>query len=487
VGNLLNGADIVAPGAVTGSVTVMAGQIGAGSDMTFGSPLGLLSIPGWTGPGVLTAPNAATIMSRGDFGADVNLTGADARGNSVNVFYCLGSLDGAELTLAGGAGTVMANSWNTGSLTAVQATTVMIRGNMGANVTMTGQNAAGISLNMLYAIGNVTGSVVDLAGAAGSIIANSWTTGSLNATQASTVMIRGDMGVNVTLTGQNTLGISLNMLYAMGNVTGSAVDLAGAAGVIYAGSWTGGSIQAQYVNSLVTIRGGFSADVNLTGVNAAGNSLTLLSAAGTVSSDSIALAGAAGTIIATQWAAGEFTAQNVLTFMSRGDLTGNVTLTGQNRLGTSVNVFYVLGEMVDGQLRTRGGIGSAIIGSMRDSGIYACVLDGVAGMPGAGATAGEYFAQPLEGMQTPAIRTLMISRAAGVFANSVVSAPSMGTVILRGVATDNEDAPFGLVTDTGITMLIRYRDGAAPSMARSLDASLIDTLPAEDDFQVVVL
>jgi len=184
---------------------------------------------------------------------------------------------------------------------------------------------------------------------------------------------------------------------------------------------------------------------------------------------------------------GQFTAQNVGMFMSRGDFTGNVTLTGQNRAGSSVNVLYVLGEMNGGLVRTRGGIGTAMIGSMRDSGVYACVLDGVAGMPGAGATAGEYFAAPPAGMQAPTIRMLMISRAAGVFANSVVAGPSMGTVILRGVATDNGDAAFGLVADTGITMLTRYRDGAAPSTARNVDAGLVDTLPAEDDFQVAVL
>ena len=424
VGDLLNGADIAAPGAVTGSVTVMAGQIGANSNMTFGSPLGLLSIPGWAGPGTLTAPSAGTIMSRGDFGADVNLTGAGATGNSVNVFYCLGSLDGADLTFAGAAGTIMGNAWTVGSLTALRAATVMIRGNMGANVTMTGQNTAGTSLNMFY---------------------------------------------------------------AMGDVAGSVVNLAGAAGVIYARSWTGGSIQALYVGSLLTTRGAFGADVNLTGANAAGNSLNLLSSAGAVNSASIVLAGGAGSIIAPAWAVGQFTARNVSMFMSRGDFTGNVNLTGQNRAGSSLNVFYVMGEMNGGLVRTRGGIGTAMIGSMQNSGVYACVLDGVAGMSGAGATAAEYFAAPLAGMQTPAIRMLMISRAAGVFANSVVAGPSMGTVILRGVATDNGDAAFGLVADTGITMLTRYRDGAAPSTARNVVAGLVDTLPAEDDFQVAVL
>ncbi|HOD84509.1 MAG TPA: phosphatidylinositol-specific phospholipase C domain-containing protein, partial [Phycisphaerae bacterium] len=165
-------------------------------------------------PDTLTAPWASTIVSRGDFGADVNLTGAGATGNSVNVFYCLGSLDGADLAFAGAAGTIMGNAWTVGSLTALRAATVMIRGNMGANVTMTGQNTAGTSLNMLY---------------------------------------------------------------AMGDVAGSVLNLAGAAGVIYAGSWTGGSIQALYIGSLLTTRGAFSADVNLTGANAAGNSLNLLS------------------------------------------------------------------------------------------------------------------------------------------------------------------------------------------------------------------
>ncbi|HOD83007.1 MAG TPA: hypothetical protein PKG77_16435, partial [Phycisphaerae bacterium] len=362
--------------------------------------------------------------------------------------------------------------------------------NLSGTVTIGPATSATATTMLLFA--NVADANIQSAMPISTFLASSWLDSdaapdTLTAPWAGTIMCRGDFAADVNLTGADARGNSVNVFYAMGDVVGSVLNLAAAAGVIYARSWTGGSIQALYVGSLLTTRGAFGADVNLTGANAAGNSLNLLSSAGTVSSASIVLAGGAGSIIAPAWAVGQFTAQNVSMFMSRGDFTGNVTLTGQNRAGSSLNVLYVMGEMNAGLVRTRGGIGTAMIGSMRDSGVYACVLDGVAGMPGAGVTAAEYFAAPLAGMQTPAIRMLMISRAAGVFANSVVAGPSMGTVILRGVATDNGDAAFGLVADTGITMLTRYRDGAAPSTARNVVAGLTDTLPAEDDFTVQIL
>ena len=365
----------------------------------------------------------------------------------------LGNVADAEIRSAMPISTFLASRWldtdaTADALTAPWAGTIMVRGDLQADVSLTAADARGNSVSVLYVLGSLSGSDVTLAGGAGTVIANSWTAGSFNATRASTVMIRGDMGANLTLSGQNAAGNSLNLLYATGAVTGSAVNLAGSAGTLYAGSWTGGSIRATHVGSLLTTRGAFSAELDLTGANAAGHSLNVLSSAGAVTSASISLAGGAGSILAPTWSAGQFTAQHVGLFMSRGDFTGKLTLTGQNRAGSSLNVFYVLGEMAGGLVRTRGGIGSAVIGSMRNAGLYVCVLDGAAGMPAGGMGAGDYFAAPPAGTQAPAIRMVLISRPAGVFENSVIAAPSMGTVILRGVAPDNASTPFGLAADT---------------------------------------
>lgn len=371
----------------------------------------------------LAAPTVGSMIVRGDFQADVHLSEVDRLGNSLTMLNVTGNVTGSTLTLAGGANVIYARSWAGGAIDGRYVNTIVAtRGGFGASLNLTGQNAAGNSLNLLSVLGALTSPTATLAGSAGTIIAGSWPAGTFQAASAGTMMIRGAMGASVNLTGQNRMGNSVNMLYAMGAVT----------------------------------------------------------------SPTIALAGAAGTVMAGSWAAGQFTAGSVSTFMSRGGFAGNLTLTGQNAIGRSLNVFQVIGEMASGVVRTRGGIGSALIGSMRGSGLYASVLDGVAGMPAPGAAAGEYFAVLPAGLRGQAIGTLMITRPAGVFANSVVAAPSMGTVILRGVQTVNGATSFGLTADTKISTVIRYRTGSAPSIKTNITSSLAE-LPAEDDFGVNIV
>lgn len=232
------------------------------------------------------------------------------------------------------------------------------------------------------------------------------------------------------------------------------------------------------------IRGDFQANVELDETDRLGQLLNVL---GAMSGADVVLGGGVGTIIAGAWSTGNLTATHAGRVMIRGDMGANMRLSGQDGSGKSLGVFSVQGEMAGATVRARGGIGSAVVGSMRNSGLYVCVLDGVAGMPETGTPAEEYFAVQLAGMQTPAIRTMMISRPGGAFENSVVAAPSMGTVILRGVATGNDLRPFGLVADSKINVLTRHRAGAPASSKRNLEAGLVEVLPAEGDFQVRVL
>ena len=467
--DIVNGrVDIGAAGAAATDKTILTLGSLQDTSVNLGVPGLSFTVADWLDtdgtPDTLTAPGITILRttgrpaiatrgqakSAGHFQADLNLGAAQTPGGGLGSFMVAGTWDQSQATIFG-------------------------------------QGAGGNSVNFVSA-GQVANASLTASGGVGTILAGSWQAGNVQATTVGSAVIRGNAGLNMTLSGQNRAGNSLTAFTALGDVTGTVLNLAGGAGVVNVRSWTGGAIQALYIGSLLTTRGAFGADLTLTGQNAAGNSLNVLSAAlGAVNSATIALAGAAGTIIARDWAAGQFTGASVGVFMSRGDFTGNLTLTGQNAIGRSLNVFQVLGEMNLAVVRARGGVGSALIGSLRHSALYVSVLDGVAGMPAPATTAEEYFAALPAGLRGPAIGTFMITRPAGVFENSVVAGPSMGTVLLRGVAVDNGLDPFGLVGDTKINMLIRYRDGAAPSIGRNLDAGLVDTLPAEADFQVAVL
>jgi len=387
--------------------------------------------------------------SAGDFQADLNLGTAQTPGSGLGSFMVVGTWDQSQVAIFG-------------------------------------QGAGGNSVNLVSA-GQVADASLTASGGVGTITAGSWQAGKVEATTVGSAVIRGNAALDMTLSGQNRAGNSLTAFTVLGDVTGSVLDLTGAASVINVRSWTGGSIRARYLSSLIVTRGAFGAEVNLTAQNAAGNSLNLLSVAGTVNSATITLAGGVGSISAGAWAATQLTTRNAATFISRGDFTGNVSLTGQSAAGQSLSLLSVHGEMTGAAVRARGGIGMAMIGSMRGSDLYVCMLDAADAMPAAGTTAGQFFQAPLVANRTPSIGTFMITRPAGVFEDSVVAAPSMGTVILRGVDTDNAGTAFGLVADTKINMLMRYRTGAGPSIGRNIEAGLVDVLPAEGDFEIDIL
>lgn len=202
---------------------------------------------------------------------------------------------------------------------------------------------------------------------------------------------------------------------------------------------------------------------------------------GEVTSPAITLAGSARTVSAGSWASELFTAEHLGSFTSRGDFSGKFYLMGQNVAGQSLSLLNVAGQMEDATVRAPGGIAVVSIGSMLSSGIFVCVQDAVTSMPGG---AGDFQA-PLT-LRTPTIGRFMITDVNGLFQDSLLVAPSLGAVVLRGVQSNNAGVPFGLAVIDKISSLLRYHPVGRPSRGVNITASL-NNLPAEGEFEVNVV
>jgi hypothetical protein len=130
VHDILNGADIVMPGAGNSKgIKLGVGRIGAGTDIHLGSGVKVLTAAEWIG-GSLRAPWASKILVTGDFGADLalddtsstkrTLGSATIGGDLLDAFWDIdgnvgkvsvaGVMDHTEIRAAGTAGFVMAGA-----------------------------------------------------------------------------------------------------------------------------------------------------------------------------------------------------------------------------------------------------------------------------------------------------------------------------------------------------------------------------------------
>ena len=171
----------------------------------------------------LSAPYAATVVSRGDFQADVTFSDLDRLGNSVSMFYSLGAVSGTNLTLAGGAKAVYAASWTGGAIRAACAGSIVAtRGMFSPSVTMTGHRN-GLSLSLLsVTAGEVASPSVTLAGGAGIIVAAGWA-GDFQAAYVNSVIVRGDLSASLRLTDKGPSGLSMLLLQVTGTLDGAEV------------------------------------------------------------------------------------------------------------------------------------------------------------------------------------------------------------------------------------------------------------------------
>ena len=235
VHDMADGADIVmlGQGASTG-VVIRANRLSDQTDVTLGSPLSLLRAAEWLG-GRLDAPWASNIIItgnasqgvRGDFGADVTLSEADASGYALRVATIPGDIRGGVWDLGGNVASIYASSTSAGwalnadgwigSLFSQAAMGGSVRanyihvartlGDLTADLSLTGWNAGGVSLGSLLA-GQVVGDVtLSAAGLVNLIRVSQWQTGQIAAGGIRTLLVTrnpqmgldGDFGADVTL------------------------------------------------------------------------------------------------------------------------------------------------------------------------------------------------------------------------------------------------------------------------------------------------
>jgi len=223
LGNLENGASIVMEGAgPAAGVALQLDRIGADSDILLTPWLASLSAVHWIS-GRLTALFAGKINMTGsradelagDFGANVTMDGADARGYSVSSFSAAGTVGGSVFTLPGAAKTIKAGAWTAGALNATTLDSLRITGNarmgiagdFGADINLTAQDDKGVSANKISVADSILGSNIGLLGGAKTIKAGAWNGGALDALFVNNLSIVGNRrnGLEGNLTAVVTL------------------------------------------------------------------------------------------------------------------------------------------------------------------------------------------------------------------------------------------------------------------------------------------
>jgi ELWxxDGT repeat protein len=159
IGNVLNGADIIAGGTAAQKTTIAAGTVGDGSTIQLGSVLSKLTAAAF-GNGSVAAPSAGTISIKGDLGSPITLSGAGVvPGKNV-----LGTLSVGGSIRAGA------------DVTAAKVGTIKIKQDLVGDLTISG---AGVptgkpALSMLSVTGAVRDSLVRVGGNVSSVTAGSF-------------------------------------------------------------------------------------------------------------------------------------------------------------------------------------------------------------------------------------------------------------------------------------------------------------------------
>ena len=246
-------------------------------------------------------------------GADIVMEGDGAtRGVRIKAGRLLG---GTDIVSDSYLKSLVANEWVSGSLITPWVSSINVKGNFGADISLSSQDSRGYSIRSLKAAGNLTGGVWDINGSIGSIRANAsgsgWTLdaagsvkslyainslyGSVSALWFCKVQTRGDMGVSIVASGQDSRGVSVTALQA-GTVEDASVTAEGGIKLIKAHEWndTDGvldQIEAAWIGKLMTTGrransrtgveaavGSFTGDILLSDGDAAPRGITLASA-----------------------------------------------------------------------------------------------------------------------------------------------------------------------------------------------------------------
>ncbi|WP_193789023.1 hypothetical protein, partial [Zavarzinella formosa] len=231
---------------------------------------GLVSIGAIEGSGLKTLSAAASDLT----GGGIMLAGTLAQSTSIT----LNNIDdNAKINIDGGIAALTAAQFGGGSLVAASVGTMTIKGDFSANVTLSGQGVASgkPTLTTVRIGGNATGSAWNATGAIGSLTVGGFDSGSISAYSLGTLTVTKDFHAGITLSGQGVAADkpALATVRIGGTVTGAAWDVSGNVGSITVGAFINSSLSLTYTpanpNNPI-INGTFSEDFKLTTFTATG-------------------------------------------------------------------------------------------------------------------------------------------------------------------------------------------------------------------------
>jgi len=282
--NLTNGADIILPGAGSGTGTaIKVNQIDAGSDITLAAALKSLAS---TGPllGNMTAMYFGGVTTKDDLGGTLTATGASSRGVSFAGITAV-SVDNATVNAPGIITSIKVAEWlagainagSLGSLGVTGSTRNGTSGNFGADLNLT-DAAARKSLTSARITGDLSNVDWVFASHGGTISANNIQANVTGVTLAK-VTAKNALGGNFVATGMDTRGTSMAG-FAAQSVANANLTAPGAVTTISVFDWLDGAINVGSMGSFTT-KMNVGVDVNLTNA-AASKSLSTARIGGTV-------------------------------------------------------------------------------------------------------------------------------------------------------------------------------------------------------------
>ena len=376
----------------------------------------------WTG-GQISAERFGSVTIRQALDAIVTAAGVDARGVSFGRLQ-VGDADGAVIDAAGGIKTLKAAAWDAGTVEAgwigkLILGTAKLPGEFSTEVTVTGENTGARTrvLNSARVYGTIADIDWSITGAAGGLRigeADTWSLTDFTALQS----LRITDAQDVTIDGDATIGL------------------------LKAGHWTGGTIDADWVKNLVV-------------------SNTMANAAATIDLAGIVTLGAGANIT--------WTGDSIKTMRVKGNLTDAAftliepVAAKRKTLGS----LTVKGLVEDSTLRSAGHVGAVTVGGLIDSTLLAGIRDnynldadgdGVLDLPTA---AGDYVTGG-EGEFVRLAKVVIKGRpglGGDLLVNSNVAAGVIGPVTVRRVQIDNGPF-FGFAAGDSIKSVI-WIDGPA--------------------------
>ena len=241
IGDVVNGADIVAGGLPTQKSRITAGIIGDGTDITLGTSLAGLTATR-VGDGTITVPSVGLLAVRGntrlaipgDFAADLDVSGAEVAAGkpAVQTAQVFGAVTAdSDWAVGGTVNLVLAGSFN-GTRAAGGLTVLTVKETLGGDVTLSG---VGVPANK-PALGTL------------SVGQHVMDTSVVTAPSIGTVTVKGVLSGDLTVTG-SALPTALRTLRVIGAVSGSDILVDGSVGSVVVGAFRDSRLFAGYAGA----------------------------------------------------------------------------------------------------------------------------------------------------------------------------------------------------------------------------------------------